>query len=235
MKIKHLSLFMLLGGLIFSCSEKKTEENDNTTTEETPSNTVNVSELMIEYNALKDSANHHWGILDSINDEMVITLNRLLDEVSYNAKHDASKLKEHREKIQALKEAKLKQVQLADKDMIDMYDNQVTATANDVIAYAENTPDMLTNYPLTQSLIDEINELNNMSIATKRSDYDDQAYYFNKFVKKHMNELKGTGVPLDLIPTFSEIITEELEDESKDIWAEDSLENKEAEPIELEM
>ena len=235
MKKQHLLLLITMSSLIFSCNDSENEKKDTDTKSENTISKTTLNELMQEYHILKDSADVHWTILDSINDEMVITLNRLLDEISYNSKHDATKLKELRAQVEELKSSKLKQVQLAQKDMIDIYDEKVTLTAEKVIAMAEDTPDMLDKYPLSNSLINDINELNNNSIAVKRSDYDDHAFYFNQFVKKSGKQLEGTNLDLTPYPTFSEIIIEEQEDSTKDIWQEDSTESVESTPTNIEM
>ncbi len=179
---------------LYACDNatKEPTTNNNTTNTE-PTNTVSpISNEVHSYQALKDSVDNSWQQMMSADDDKLLSVARLLDEVSFNPKHDVSLVSEGRKMLQKLKKTRYTQTSLSD-ETIDSYDALTDSTIAYIIKVANETPDM-DNYPLKNELIEEINQANSVGeIVRMRSTYDDIASEYNSFIQQNREKIGDKG------------------------------------------
>ena len=92
MKFIKYSFLVTITYLIVSCtsSTSKKEEKQLTTPPNDGIHTLHT------YNALKEKVSWSWAYLDSCEKEKITLVNRLLDEASYNPKHNSLELEKLR-------------------------------------------------------------------------------------------------------------------------------------------
>lgn len=202
MKKQLIISSIALATILSSCggNEQKKEEakkNEEVTTENTVDSTTTVSPLSNEaqdFQKLKDNVQVAWDKMVLADDEKLASLARLLDEISFNPKHDEKAVAKGREMIKVLKAARFSQTEIT-TEVAGKYDNLTDSTINYVFELAEKTPDM-DNYPLKNQLVDEIRVANDVgTIASISSYYDDAVKAYNTYVLANAENVKEKPLP----------------------------------------
>lgn len=148
---------------------------------------------MDEYNLLKSDAEQAWAYLDKIEDDKHFTMNRLLEEVSYNPRHKNSRIIEEKSKIASLQASRLKLEDLENLNNLDLYDLKSDSTVNSLYRLVEETKGM-ENHPLAEDLLNDLDSLNNNSTISLRSYYGEIADNYNSFIKTNKSKLEEAGI-----------------------------------------
>ena len=195
--MKHLLALLILTTILFtSCNETKTTETTTPVVTEEILTSVFLeptSELNITYNTLKKGVDTSWASLNKIEEDKFFAMKRLLDEVSYNPRHKAKRIKEELAKIETLKKAKLKQGDLVDLTNMDNYDvksDELISSLHNLVDETEN----MENYPLAKDLLNDLDSLNTTATMSIRGLYGDAVLNYNKFISTNEAKLKENGV-----------------------------------------
>lgn len=202
MKKQMIISSIAIATILSSCGgnePKKEEVKKNETTENTVDNTptTTVSPLSNEaqdFQKLKDNVQIAWDKMILADDEKLASLARLLDEISFNPKHDEKAVNTGREMIKTLKAARFSQTEIT-TEVAGKYDNLTDSTIKYVFELANNTVDM-DNYPLKNQLIEEIRVANDVgTIASLSSNYDDAVKAYNTYVLANGENIKEKPLP----------------------------------------
>ena len=192
--MKRIISFLFIASIVlFSCDKTSKTETSSKEATPVPESKTSTTPLVDEYNLLKSDVDQAWAYLEKVEDDKYFTMNRLLEEVSYNPRHKSSRIKEEKSKIASLKASRLKLEDLENLNNLDLYDLKSDSTVNSLYQLVEETKGM-ENHPLAEDLLNDLDSLNNNSTISLRSYYGEIADNYNNFIKTNKSKLEASGV-----------------------------------------
>ena len=192
--MKRIISFLFIASIVlFSCDKTSKTETSSKEPTPVPESKTSTTPLGDEYNLLKSDVDQAWAYLEKVEDDKYFTMNRLLEEVSYNPRHKSSRIKEEKSKIASLKASRLKLEDLENLNNLDLYDLKSDSTVNSLYQLVEETKGM-ENHPLAEDLLNDLDSLNNNSTISLRSYYGEIADNYNNFIKTNKSKLEASGV-----------------------------------------
>ena len=181
-------IYILLISLFSACqTEKKTEEKQAET-----------DSLAVVYLDLSNEVEAAWDSMMAEEDKKIVSMKRLLEEVSYTNEYDEAKFNALMDDVNTIKDLRVKIDSMETED-IDFYDSVSTGIITKVNNFAKGHP-KFNQYPLMQDLIDDIYQYDNQKLI-RRNAYDAKALEYNQFIKEH-GDLLGDSVTLVEKPVF---------------------------------
>lgn len=203
--MKRIISFLFIASIVLvSCDKTSKTETSSKEATQAPESNTSTSSLVDEYNLLKSDVDQAWAYLEKIEDDKHFTMNRLLEEVSYNPRHKSSRIKEEKSKIASLQASRLKLEDLENLNNLDLYDLKSDSTVNSLYQLVEETKGM-ENHPLAEDLLNDLDSLNNNSTISLRSYYGEIADNYNNFIKTNKSKLEASGVKnITTVPSMFE-------------------------------
>lgn len=203
--MKRIISFLFIASIVLvSCDKTSKTETSSKEATPVPESNTSTTPLVDEYNLLKSDVDQAWAYLEKVEDDKYFTMNRLLEEVSYNPRHKSSRIKEEKSKIASLQASRLKLEDLENLNNLDLYDLKSDSTVNSLYQLVEETKGM-ENHPLAEDLLNDLDSLNNNSTISLRSYYGEIADNYNNFIKTNKSKLEASGVKnITTVPSMFE-------------------------------
>ena len=98
--MKRIIPFLFIASIVLvSCDNTSKTETPSKEVTTVPKSNTSTSSLVDEYKLLKSDVDQAWAYLEKVEDDKYFTMNRLLEEVSYNPRHKRSRIQEEKTKI----------------------------------------------------------------------------------------------------------------------------------------
>ena len=188
-----LTLLILVSIVFYSCDKTGKTDVSSKETNPTPVSKNTSSPLVQQYKLLKGDVDQAWGYLEKIEDDKFFTMNRLLEEISFNPRHKNNRIIEEKNKIEQLKSSRLTLTDFEDLNHLDAYDLKSDSTINSLYQLVEETKDM-DKFPLAEDLLNDLDSLNNNSTISLRAYYGEVAENYNNFVETNKIKLESEGI-----------------------------------------
>ena len=175
--IHHYLLIILLIGLCSAGCKRK------------PKLTAEyIDSLKNTYVFLSNQVNKSWNEMIAEDDQKINNLKNLLDMATRTGKYDTGIYNELVMQLHSLTKSRYNQENMANSNLIDLYDSLTVKLLQDVDAYIHIRPD-IAGSPELSRLESSINSLDE-DVLLQRINYDREAKQFNKFVEENQEVLK---------------------------------------------
>jgi len=148
------------------------------------------------FQGLTDSVDVSWRAMIKTDDNKIMSIKRLLQEVSYTKTHNTPLL-DSLQSMQTALPGKRYTSETMISEQIDAYDFATDSLISSLPRLLASVPN-IESYPLCTELNQEIQAANE-GILVERIHYDKHARAYNQFVKEYAKELKEVGYG-DLMP-----------------------------------
>ncbi len=197
---KLLYLFLASATIsLNSCGDGKEKEPENPEPE-TPVLTA-TDEVIDRIDSLKDVGEAYWKLLEQSDSTKYASIERLLLEISYNAKHNPATLEDLQAGLEAVRGMSYDMLSIPDTNKIDEIDQKVTEFITSVFRFSSETEGM-DGQPLAAELMDTILHLDREVLPQLRGDFSMRIDLYNAYIAAYAASLKEMGKTYTPIQTY---------------------------------
>jgi hypothetical protein len=185
-------------------NEKPDAAQDTTTARDTTVEKVDKDSLLLHADIIRDSLQANWDAMIQSDDQKFENIKRLLQEISYTSQYNHRLHDSLVKTCDHVKNTRYTQ-ETMNAESIDNYDALTDKYIARVMTLAGSSPE-LSQHPLAEELISEINEANTNTLIKLRVNYGRWVMINNSFVKAYKNELSAAGPPYSEMKEINEFM-----------------------------
>lgn len=190
-KLSIILLTSFLALMISSCSDTVGSSEDEGSTEQVLGDLNDPSYLLA-----KGRVDSVWALIDSTEEDLRITANRIVQEVKWSGKGNASAISAVEKQIKELDQYKYKQTSIPKPEQLDEDFAAVDEILSNVVELANSLPNR-EQYLIIDDLIADIHNYQSNTFTTLINSY-------NIAVFEHNRVIREKGIETKLLPAYME-------------------------------